>query len=146
MSDERGKCTLSDEKLCEKAQYWISELLDSNGNAWCLRIPVDLNHDPDVVFDELINRVKARTESAAELQALRDRAEKLEEFAESVIQWSKAYPTSVFTEPTPEEVDEVCKTLGFRIDRIAAMVLREYTESWGKKAAEALKESENDPK
>ena len=72
MIDEQNKCTLSDENLCEKAQYWISKLLDSNGNAWCLSIPVDLNHDPDVVFDELINRVKARAESAAKIQALRD--------------------------------------------------------------------------
>ena len=65
---------------------------------------------------------------------------RLREFAEDVVNWSKAYPTAVFPEPTPEQVDEVCKTLGFRIDRISAMVLRAYTKTWGNKASAALRQ------
>ncbi len=66
------------------------------------------------------------------------RIEELETFVYDVLQWSKAYPKDVFTEPTPEQVDAVCKTLGFRIDRISAMVLREFTKAWGAKADKLL--------
>jgi hypothetical protein len=63
---------------------------------------------------------------------------RLREFAEDVLNWSKAYPVEVFPEPTPEQVDEVCKILNFRIDRISAMVLRAFTKTWGDKARAAL--------
>ena len=56
------------------------------------------------------------------------------EFAE----WSEAYPVEVFPEPTPEQVDAVCKTLGFRLDSISAMILRHASARMGKIAREAL--------
>lgn len=67
------------------------------------------------------------------------------EWAEDLLKWSEAYPTTIFTEPTPEQVDAVCKTLGFRIDRISAMVLREYTGIWGRKARAFLESLEVKP-
>ena len=81
----------------------------------------------------------------AELAALRAERDRLREFADDVRKWSEAYPTNIFTEPTPEQVDAVCKTLGFRLDRIAAMVLREFTKPWGDAARAALgREGESD--
>lgn len=79
------------------------------------------------------------------VKILEPRLERAVEWAEDLLKWSEAYPKSLFTEPTPEQVDEVCKTLGFRIDRISAMVLREYTGSWGRKAKAFLASLEVNP-
>ena len=60
MSEE--KCTLTNEQLLEKCSEWISKLCKSGGKDWCLRVPVDLNHDPDVLFTELANRFVGLTD------------------------------------------------------------------------------------
>lgn len=67
-----------------------------------------------------------------------DRVDKLEKLAEDVRQWSDAYPTKIFHEPTPEEVRKVCDAMGVPLDCIAAMVLREFTKPWGDRARAAL--------
>lgn len=67
-----------------------------------------------------------------------EREEALEELANEMLQWAEAYPTDVFTEPTPKQVDDVCKMLGFRLDHISAMVLRAFTKQWAEKAKRAL--------
>ena len=85
----------------------------------------------------------AQSKEATEIQALRDRVEKLETFANDVLQWAGAYPKRVFTEPTPEQVHSVCKSLGVGLDQVSAMVLRVFVKPWGDKAAEALKEKDN---
>jgi len=59
-------------------------------------------------------------------------------FTEDIVKWSEAYPTTIFHEPTPEQIDEVCKASGFRIDAISAMVLRAFTKPFGDKARDAL--------
>jgi hypothetical protein len=74
-------------------------------------------------------KANARLEVAVDLAS---------ELAEAIVQWSESYPVSVFGDPTPEQVDSVCKSLGFRIDTIAAMVLREFTKNWGNRGREAL--------
>lgn len=90
------------------------------------------------------NMMKTRAIKAAykyhteAIEALQEENERLREFAESVVQWSKAYPKKIFTEPTPEQIDEVCKESGFRIDRIAGMVLRDFTKPWGIRAQKVL--------
>ena len=70
---------------------------------------------------------------------------KLREFVAEAEEWSRAYPEHIFTAPTPEQVDAVCNTLGFRIDRIAAMVLREFTGRWSEKARTLLASTEPKP-
>lgn len=50
------KCTLSDDALIEKASQWVSKLCDSGGRAWALKIPIDFNNDPDIIFSELTKR------------------------------------------------------------------------------------------
>jgi hypothetical protein len=67
------------------------------------------------------------------------RKEALEKLAEELLKWEEAYPVDIFTEPTPQQVDVVCRQLGFNIDRISAMILRSFAKQWGDKAREALK-------
>jgi hypothetical protein len=55
---DKNKCTLTDSQLIEKAQEWIHSLIDTGGRSWCLRIPADLNHDPDLIFSQLCMRLK----------------------------------------------------------------------------------------
>jgi hypothetical protein len=50
------KCTLSDEELIAKCQEWVSSLCKTGGQSWCLRVPVSLNTDPDMLFSELAER------------------------------------------------------------------------------------------
>ena len=85
-----------------------------------------------------INACTGMDDPESNLAALRSENQRLRDLAEDLLKWSKAYPVSVFPEPTPKQVDDVCKSLGFRIDRISAMVLREFTKQWGDKARAAL--------
>ena len=52
------ECTLTDAELIEKCNEWISKLCKSGGKDWCLKVPVDFNNDPDMLFLELSNRFK----------------------------------------------------------------------------------------
>jgi len=85
--------------------------------------------------DALAEERKARQDDNATLTAdiLR-----LEEALQQCVDWAAAYPVDIFPQPTPEQVDAVCKTLGFRIDSISAMVLRNYTGRIGEIARGAL--------
>jgi hypothetical protein len=51
-----NSCILTDTELVEKCHKWILDLCTTKGNAWMLRVPADANHDPDLLFTELINR------------------------------------------------------------------------------------------
>lgn len=57
MADEK-KCTLTDHELLEKCGQWVTDLCESGGRKWTLRVPVDFNRDPDILFSELIRRFK----------------------------------------------------------------------------------------
>ena len=52
------KCTLTDTELIDKARYWIIKLAKSGGLEWSLRVPADFNHDPDMIFYELCDRLE----------------------------------------------------------------------------------------
>lgn len=56
---DKARCTLSDKELIEKSNDWVSKLAKSGGNAWTLRIPVDFNNDPDMLFTELGKRLES---------------------------------------------------------------------------------------
>lgn len=60
MRNTEPKCTLTDEELISRAEKWVYDLTESGGKKWCLRVPVDFNHDPDMLFLELCNRLKQR--------------------------------------------------------------------------------------
>ena len=50
-------CTLTDGALEIKAREWIKDLCKTKGRSWRLSIPVEVNHDPDMIFAELCNRM-----------------------------------------------------------------------------------------
>lgn len=56
---DKARCTLSDKELIEKSNDWVSKLAKSGGKAWTLRIPVDFNNDPDMLFIELGKRLES---------------------------------------------------------------------------------------
>lgn len=50
------KCNLTDEELIKKCSDWVDKLCKSGGKSWTLRVPVDFNKDPDMLFCALIER------------------------------------------------------------------------------------------
>jgi hypothetical protein len=56
--ESQRRCNLSDDDLIKRCGDWISKLCKTRGGAWCLRVPVDFDHDPDMLFIELIQRYK----------------------------------------------------------------------------------------
>jgi hypothetical protein len=58
MSNIIPECTLTDKELIEKAFDWVSKLAESGGRKWTLKVPADVNSDPDLLFCELGNRLK----------------------------------------------------------------------------------------
>ena len=55
------KCELTNKQLIDKAKEWVKKLCETGGRAWTLKVPVDLNNDPDIIFSELCNRLDAST-------------------------------------------------------------------------------------
>jgi hypothetical protein len=47
---------MPDDELVEKCQKWISDLCRTGAKCWSLRVPPDPEHDPDLLFNELIRR------------------------------------------------------------------------------------------
>lgn len=69
---EMPRCTLSDEELADKLSEWAIKLAKTGGKAWGLRVPVDLNHDPDILMIEAADRVRILAEAVeAEREMLR---------------------------------------------------------------------------
>ena len=60
------KCTLSDNELISESFKWIKKLADTGGTAWTLKVPVDFNNDPDILFCELGNRLKDKDQQLSE--------------------------------------------------------------------------------
>ena len=46
------KCKLSNKDLIKKSNDWVLKLCENHNN-WILRVPVDLNNDPDMIFSEI---------------------------------------------------------------------------------------------
>lgn len=53
-----GKCQLSDIELIERCENWLDKLIKSGGRDWVLQVPANFSEDPDLLFMELINRLK----------------------------------------------------------------------------------------
>ena len=45
-------------ELVQKARTWISDLCESGGQKWSLRVPPDPERDPDLIFGELCRRLE----------------------------------------------------------------------------------------
>ena len=49
------QCTLSDKQLLKKCANWITEL-SKDSDSWQVNQPPDFNNDPDLLFQEFMNR------------------------------------------------------------------------------------------
>jgi len=57
-NQDRSKCRLTNEELIAKVRRINSELCKTGGRSWCLRIPADPNNDPDLLIEELCERLE----------------------------------------------------------------------------------------
>jgi hypothetical protein len=78
-----------------------------------------------------------------EVEALEARITELEVLAERIIDWSEAYPTSVFTDLTEDEIEGITYYQGVSMERLSAHVLRRFTKPWGDRARSIMKESKD---
>jgi hypothetical protein len=54
-------CTLTNDALIKKLEEWVCSLSRTGGRAWSLRVPVDPDHDPDMLILEACRRLKEAT-------------------------------------------------------------------------------------
>jgi hypothetical protein len=64
--------------------------------------------------------------------------EKMEDALQSIVQWSRAYPTTVFPEPDWKKAKELLEAGGVSLDAISAHCMRQVIEGVGQIAREAL--------
>lgn len=70
-----------------------------------------------------------------------DRCDELKEALQRIVQWSEAYPTDIFHEPSPEEAHRAHKLLtenGMTLDAFSASMGRHCMANVGKIAKGAL--------
>ena len=72
------------------------------------------------------------------IAALEARLSKMEEALEKIIQWSKAYPVTVFPEPDFEKAAKVLKDNGMTLDAVSASNMRHVITEVAGMAREAL--------
>jgi len=51
------RCSLTNTELITKVKKWVSDLCKTGGHAWVLRVPVDFSHDPDILINEVCDRL-----------------------------------------------------------------------------------------
>lgn len=56
---EEPACNLSNAELIDRVEKWVHKLAETGGQAWTLRVPVDFNHDPDMLIIEVCKRFSA---------------------------------------------------------------------------------------
>ena len=66
------------------------------------------------------------------------RLERLEHALQTIEQWSRAYPTTVFPEPDWKKARELLEAGGMTIDSISAHCMRQVIEGVGEIARRAL--------
>ncbi len=80
---------------------------------------------------------------SSDLDALHSRIEDLEDALRRIVQWSEAYPTNIFHEPSPEECHRAHKLLtanGMTIDAFSASMGRHCLKGVGDIARGALQQ------
>ena len=77
---------------------------------------------------------------------MQDRIDDLEEALQRIIQWSEAYPTDIFHEPSAEEcrrAHELLTANGMTLDAFSASMARHCLKVAGGIARDALGKKEN---
>jgi len=108
---------------------WEDMLFDSKGR-------------PRMTLSELIAEGMERDEVVAEVAQLEQRIEELEGALENIIEWSKAYPISVFPEPDFKKAARVLKENGMTLDAISASNMRHVVTEVAGMAITALAQQE----
>ena len=54
---------LANEYLIKRGKEWVESLIETGGKSWCLKIPVDIKNDPDVIFSEIIKRFEQQVQA-----------------------------------------------------------------------------------
>ena len=89
-------------------------------------------------YDELADLGDALKAERDKVAALEARLSKMEEVLEQIVEWSKAYPISVFPEPDFEKAAKVLKDNGMTLDAVSASNMRHVITEVAKMAREAL--------
>lgn len=89
-------------------------------------------------IESLWDRIARLEDQKANLEAVKKERDEAVKFIKTVRDWESAYPGDIFTVATPEQIDDVCKTLGIRIDNISAVILREVSKGWSEGADRVL--------
>jgi len=76
------------------------------------------------VQQDLIDALDDIVELEKQLQQIQEERDTLNEKLEEIIQWSNAYPISVFPEPDLKKAHELLKTGGMTLDVISASSMR----------------------
>jgi|SRR5215831_5746118 len=102
---------------------------------------------PENLTSDIIERLRESSyESGAEyvwplLSEAADEIERLREALQQILQWSEAYPTDIFHEPTKEECQRAHELLtanGMTLDAFSAVSARHCTTGIGKIARSTL--------
>lgn len=69
---------------------------------------------------------------------MRDRIDTMEEALHRIVQWSEAYPLTVFPEPDLKKARALLEAGGMTLDSLSAHAMRHVVEGVGKIARRAL--------
>jgi hypothetical protein len=72
------------------------------------------------------------------IQKLRDEVERLTEAHERIVEWSRAYPLTIFPEPDLQKARALLEAGGMTLDAISANAMRHVIEGVGKISRAAL--------
>ena len=73
-----------------------------------------------------------------EIEQLKEENRKLRAFANSILDWSNAYPQDLFPSVSYDVIEAVAIDCDVSLDRISAQILRDMLKRWGKLAKKAL--------
>jgi hypothetical protein len=76
----------------------------------------------------------------AKIDKLEDRISDLTEALQHIVQWSEAYPLSIFPEPDLKKAAALLEAGGITLDAISASCMRHVIEGVGNIAKDVLKE------
>jgi hypothetical protein len=69
-----------------------------------------------------------------------ERAERLEDALQRLVQWSEAYPLDLFPEPNWKRAQQALEAAGITLDAVSASCMRHVVEGVGRIAREALEQ------
>jgi hypothetical protein len=78
-------CSLENNELIEICTEWIQKLIDSGGKAWVMNVPARPNSDPDLVFTELVERLKKTEEPVSVPSVAEIEPKEMAEYATKMI-------------------------------------------------------------